>query len=259
LIGISKICLLMKIRYTYLLMAILLFSSACSNFQMQTMGMLKEKTPAYQLRLADKEVIFIPMHHIGKASYYEAVKLAVLTYQQAGYTVFYESISYADEDPDSRDLYDKKYRYLVGRHPGYQKTYSGIFADTTANYQGKSNIIYQPSYLKLGVDFNQAIKADIPKNELIDEYEYRYGQIPLTQCDSLTRLDQLYQCIGGSLKEKNRFDKEFIMELRDQYLATLIDQSEENKILVIFGRAHYKNVVKQLLRYDPNWKAKRID
>lgn len=230
---------------------------------MQTMGIAKQHVVYYQLQAPEREVIYIPMHHIGTKIFYDRVRKLVQKYQSEGYMVYYESIAYQLTDSLTRDQYDRKYRYLTGAHPAFQKALTADSSasqkqDSVRNYLGKPGIIYQPSYKQLGVFLPKAYRADIPKTALIDAFERTYGTISLPACDSLTALSEAYSCDGAPAKVRKIFDQQFVMALRDAHLAQQILELKEPKVLIIYGKAHYKNFVKLLKQQDANWVQKQL-
>lgn len=255
-----KFVVIISMRYYFFFIAfLLLFSSCAESLVVQSTGVLQNAARVHHLKNGDREMIYIPMRHLGKRNYYDYIQRKVDSLQQEGFIVFYESIAYQVDSAQQRDLYDRKFRKLVGHAVGSTKTYEKK-SDTTKVLMAPiyknlgSRIIPQPEYSFFKVDYNTAVVADIPKNVLLDEFEYTYGDIVLEPCDWNTPLNEPYGCKAIKGKLKGIFDRDFIMKRREENLAALVADAGQKKILIMFGAAHYKGFRKHLQERDPNWK-----
>lgn len=248
-------------RYYFILLFFLfLFSSCAGSLAVQSTGVLQNASRIHHLKNADRELIYIPMRHLGKRNYYDHIQHMVDSLQKVGFVVFYESIAYEVDSAQQRDRYDRKFRKLVGHVVGSTKLYENS-SDTTKVLMAPlyrnlgSRIIQQPAYSFFKVDYNTAVAADIPKNVLLDEFEYSYGEIMLESCDWSTPLNEPYTCKSVKSKFRTIFDREFIMKRRDENLAALVSDASQKKILIMFGAAHYKGFLKHLKERNPNWQS----
>lgn len=248
-----------SMRYYFVLIIFsLLFFSCAESLMVQSTGVLQNASRTHHLKNGERELIYIPMRHLGKRNYYDYIQRMVDSLQNQGFVVFYESIAYQVDSAQQRDLYDRKFRKLVGHVVGSTKVYEKT-SDTTKVLMAPlyrnlgSRIIQQPQYSFFKVDYNTAVVADIPKNELLDEFEYSYGNIVLDSCDWKTPLNEPYTCKPVKTKFKNIFDREFIMKKREENLAALVSDASQKKILIMFGSAHYKGFLKYLKERNPDW------
>lgn len=247
-------------RYHLVLITfLLLFSSCAESLVLQSTGVLQNASRMHHLKNGDREIIFIPMRHLGKRNYYDFIQHHVDSLQKEGFVVFYESIAYQVDSAQQRDLYDRKFRKLVGHVMGSTKLYENS-SDTSRILMAPiyrnlgSRIIQQPEYSFFKVDYNNAVVADIPKNVLLDEFEYTYGDIVLDSCDWNTPLNESYTCKPIKSRLRILFDKEFIMKRREENLAALVSDAAQKKILIMFGAAHYKGFLRHLRERNQDWK-----
>ena len=99
--------------------------------------------------------------------------------------------------------------------------------------------IVQPKWKDLGItesDFN----ADISLKDLITEYEDRYDEVELDNCDMETSFKNEYNC---SKSTKNDLSP-IILDFRNQNIVNLIKNSNDKKIVVIYGARHKKGIIK---------------
>ncbi|UIR54500.1 hypothetical protein LZQ00_09470 [Sphingobacterium sp. SRCM116780] len=245
--------------FIFLTILFLLFSSCSESLLVQSTGVLQNASKTYHLKNGNREIIYIPMRHLGKRNYYDFIQRKVDSLQKEGFVVFYESIAYEVDSVQQRDVYDRKFRKLVGHVVGSTKVYEKT-SDTTKVLMAPiyknlgSRIIQQPEYSFFKVDYNTAVVADIPKNVLLDEYEYTHGPIVLDDCDWNTPLNKPYTCKPIKTKWKNIFNKDFIMKRREENLAALVADASQQKILIMFGGAHYKGFLKCLQERNHAWK-----
>lgn len=241
-----------------LVFVLLTFASCDTSLLVQSTGVLRDASKKFELRHADRSIIYIPMRHLGTRVYYDQIQAAVDSLQEAGYVVFYESIAYQVDSAAQRDLYDRKFRKLTGNRLGLQQCIetpgdtSRILRAPVYRKLGQ-RIISQPDYSFFLVNYETAVNADIPKNKLLDDFEYRYGAIQLDACDYDTPLQSPYSCKPMKTALKNKFDKEFIMQRREENLASLVADAPQKKILILFGTSHFKGFLRNLQARDPRW------
>ncbi|MGZ8545077.1 MAG: hypothetical protein ACXWV0_07255 [Flavisolibacter sp.] len=222
--------------------------ASCKTVDLLKM-MQAEEAELYQFTHKNKTVSFIPMHHLGKASFYEDVKVVVSHFKKEGYIVYYESARMDVLDSVEEDLYNRKFRKMMGTHidsSGYAATFhaKGLF----------KNLVDQPSYPELGVDSLDK-RVDISKNELVDIYEKRYGPVPLDSADLKIPLDASYP-MSKRLPQNQLFN--IILDVRNHYLAKAIREAEDPKILVIYGRMHLDGTFDELAKMEKGWKKKKM-
>jgi hypothetical protein len=195
----------------------------------------KKKATVNSYSLGDKEIKFIPMHHLGKEDFYFDVREKVLKYKSEGYVVFYELVKPSTNvDSVTNDLNRRKMRRIKGFDGNYKELFSkmGLF----------KNSILQPSYETLGTDEND-VRADVTWEQFITEWENVNGLVVLDSVDINTPFNGTYKMTRNySRTQKNKI----ILDYRNSYLASMIKEATNKKILVIYGKGHRKGVFKLL-------------
>jgi hypothetical protein len=195
----------------------------------------KKKAVVKSYSMGEKEIKFIPMHHLGKDVFYADVREKVLKLKSEGYIVFYEFVAASTQkDSVANDLYRRKMR----RVKGFEGTYKEAF--------GKIGLfkkhIQQPSYDILGTD-DKDIRADVNVEQFITEWEKINGTIVLDSIDLKTPFN-------GSYKMRKNYTHEqinkIILDYRNSYLVNMIKEAPYKKILIIYGKGHKKGVFKLL-------------
>ncbi len=234
-----------------ILIILLLFT--CIFPSCKTVDLLKmvqsDEAELYQFSKKDKTVGFIPMHHLGKPAFYDDVRVVVEHFKKEGYVVYYESARMDDLDSVKEDEYNRKFRKMMGAHidsSGYAATFhaKGLF----------KNLVDQPSYPQLGVD-SMDKRVDISKNELVDIYEKKFGKVILDSFDLSTPLDASYP-FSKRLPQNQLYN--IILDVRNHYLANAIRESDDKKILVIYGRMHLNGTFDELVKMEKGWKKKKL-
>jgi len=223
----------------------------------------------------DKIVIFVPMSHVGRSSFYEDVKNIIADAKKDSFIIYYEGAQMGDctysiiqqlkeknyvkkfykgvADPDSicMDTYKRKMRRLTG---------IGIDSTGYARYLHEKgifkNLVDQPKPEALGIT-NSDMRVDITQIELVNIYEKLYGEISLYQLDYAISLNDIYNYPRGHTLPKKQVGS-VIIDFRNKYLAEYILQSPDKKIVVIYGAAHKKGVFRELKEKDSSWRSKKI-
>ncbi len=155
----------------------------------------KSAVAKYQIyESEDKQVVYLPMVHVGRGDYFPEVKKFVDSMRNNGFHVFYEGI-YLREDitEEDWDIYIRKFRREMGHAP----------TDSYADPDNKS----LPRWLKkyegqtlenTGINPETDTNIDFELTELIDTYEEKYKEIQLTDCDFETPLLEKYKCSKGT-------------------------------------------------------------
>ena len=93
-------------------------------------------------------------------------------------------------------------------------------------------------------------------DDLIKKYETDYGEIKLDSCDMNTGIYQEYKCQGIKVLDSDKykiFKQGLIRDFRDKHLAEYVHNSDDSKIIVIYGKAHYNGFLRELQAIDPTW------
>jgi hypothetical protein len=195
----------------------------------------KKKATINNFSMGDKEIKFIPMHHLGSEDFYFDVREKILKLKSEGYTVFYELVKPSTNiDSVTNDLNRRKMRRIKGFDGNYKELFSkmGLF----------KNSILQPSYEILGTDEND-VRADVTWEQFINEWEKVNGLVILDSIDVNTPFNGTYKMTRNYTRAQK--DK-IILDYRNSYLANMIKETTNKKILVIYGKGHRKGVFKLL-------------
>lgn len=93
---------------------------------------------------------------------------------------------------------------------------------------------------------------------MISEFEKEYGKIKLSNCDLKTTLkDKTYKCKKAKKSLLREFKMEYIGDYREKHLAEIITRSNKNKVLVIYGNAHFWGLYFKLTELDKTYRFKR--
>lgn len=192
-----------------------------------------------------QEVVFIPMHHVGTPEFYHDVEKRVDSLQSMNFLLLLEGVGTDIQDSVQLDSVIRKFRKIVGINPMAPGGYLGLGGQGL--FGKNSNFINQPSYEDLRVDMSKAKVIDVPLETLVAEYERDFGQVALGPCDFRTHLDSLYPCRSESLKKKVKFVNTYLMGMRNHKVAQTILEAQSKRIAVIYGEAHIKGIIKELV------------
>lgn len=197
----------------------------------------KKNAKVYSYKIDDKEIKFIPMHHLGKQRFYDDVKNIVTSHKNNGYKVYYELIS-TDFTTDSllKDTIRRKARKLKGFSGTYKENAQGSFF---------KKYVQQPEYKEMGTTDND-IRADVNYLQLINQWEKVNGTIVLDSTDLNTSFTEKFS--KGTFYTKEQYNTIFI-HYRNENLINLIKSSPEKKILILYGAGHRKDFKKKLKKH----------
>lgn len=226
---------------------IVITSTSCINTLLSSIGVYDTQSKITSITNGKKSVVFIEMHHIGKKEFYNDVKLKVDSLILKDYSVFYEQIILQNNiSKEDKNLYFLKIRKLG--------MYNNLVYDTINNklfnIKLKEKLYKQPKYYKLGVDTLKSTRADVFLNDLIDLYEKENGNIILDSCDFKTKKDSNYTCKKTKFTNKNHY----ILDYRNKKVVEKIKEERNNKIAIIYGKAHIKGIIEILQKEDNSWK-----
>ena len=248
-------------KHSILILLLLSLTSCASILNkriIKRLGVEDKNTKLRFINGPEKDILFIPMHHVGRKAYYADVAHKIDSLQQLNYTVFYEGVrDNIETDSTVRKLSLMKLRKILGFFPQGHKGYLDTTTNTIAGvlkYKGAYTLINQPSYQKLKVDSTTAINGDVSLTELIRDFEKHHGEIPLDSCDyKVSFKDSIYPCKKAKRHVRKQFKRRYVMQFRNQSLAQKIAQSDKRKILVVFGEAHFSGLWYELYQIDPNY------
>ena len=196
----------------------------------------------------ESTIVFLPTVHVGKPGYYESFKPIVDSLRKDGFQIFVESIAYKEElELEIKELYDKKFRKFTGHHTPLSNDNHSL-----PNEYKLKNYIFQ-DYKLMGISKGKGDRIlDLSKKQLIDIYEKENGEIKLSKCDSITPLHEKYKC--DSEYKKHRFTITNIY--RDEYIRNYLQNSDQKKIVLIYGRIHWIVVYPEYV-YDRGYRLVR--
>jgi len=219
------------------------------------MGLDKKDARVVAFTNNDKTVAFVPMKHVGPQEFYGDVKKILDSLHAEGYVAYLESTRVTDSlSKDEKELLYIKLRKMLGTHLG-----KGGYLDTINHrlagrrYKNRHNLVNQPRYRLMGSDSINDRIVDIPMNRIIAEYESRYGELKLNDCDYVLKPEAKYECGKEPGKQVNAV----IMGYREQHLATEITNDKNKKIAVIYGALHEPGLLRELHEIDTTWNYRK--
>ncbi len=207
--------------------------------------------------LRNREVIFLPMVHVGKEADYEKIKLYLDLKKSQGYTIFYEgllpidSVDYANLNfiaGDSTlkadllakvDTISRKFRRLTGFHlSSIENQYTDPDNKSIRRNVRKDFVTQSKALLGLTADSlntHNEIWVDMTEPELLRLYEREYKPIELTAYDWDTPLNAEYNT-PDTVKHS---EFAFVQEFRNKYISNRVLGSTYPKIVMVYGAGHY--------------------
>lgn len=255
-----KSTFMIKLKLSIMVILVLLCFSSCYRMLFSHMGVLEKSVTIEKIANVKKEVIFIPMHHIGKREFYADVKNLADSLKNTGFVFYYESLRVSSEkDSLTDDNLRRKMRYIIGSdifsiklNGGYIDTVNNTVLHKKLKIIEKEDLVNQPPYILLGIDTASAKWADVYLSEMIPAYEQKFGNIVLSECDFKTPFNAKYSCF----KNKDKKAKSFALaDYRNQKIAKMITNDPRNKIAIIYGAKHYEGLLKALQQNDSTWKT----
>ncbi len=209
----------------------------------------KQTSPKLErISTPNKEVYFLGMAHLANSEFYENTKKIITDFQKKGFIFYIENtVAYDSNKLISDTLYLKKFRKmsLIDLTNKYSQLSNPLMQKIIKKYE----LIDQPSYQVLGVI--NSTWVDYSYIDLINLYEKRYSIIKLDSCDIETNLKEQYNCnVDKSIR--NIFLKEIIIEERNNLIAKTIINSNDKKIVIIYGKNHLEGVQKILIQLNNN-------
>lgn len=241
------------IRKLVICVLALILLQSCVSLALKAVGADAKKAKPRYISSSNKEVVFIGMHHIGKKEFYNDVNSLTERKGKEGFVSYYESV----KDDTMNIESEKKMRKILGFYipkEGYLDTVNNMLM---GKIKVSESYINQPKANELISPHSKAKKVDVNLSRLIRAYEKDYGEVVLDSCDRATSLDRRsYKCASYRKDRKEdfkTFKDKYVLEYRNKYLATSINNSKHDKIIVVYGRAHYKGLLEELIKLDDSW------
>lgn len=201
-----------------------------------------------KIEFINKQIYFLPMFHFGDKTFYEDVKKKIDSLRKKDFIIYYETVKNPENiDSLKNDTSKRKFRKLYGKSIT-SKRFDTISKKLRGKYKyvGKSKIINQPNREDLNI-IDTDKKVDIPMINLISEFEKTYGELKLSNCDFKVDLKEVtYNCKKIDEKLSSIFHKDFILKLRNEFVAQKVIMSKDDKILIVYGASHL-NEIKRII------------
>ncbi len=216
-----------------------------------------------------REVIFVPMRHMGSRERYDATRQYLDTLKRRGWVIFHEGVAAVPFHVDTVNdlplaiLFDTLGMYLTRadrprfdtmmrkcrRMLGYMVNRCG-YADT-ANLSLKSDVSLRRRYISqnselLGATTDRDIWCDYSLADAIEVCERRYGEIHLTDYDFTTGLYEKYE---PEERADGRARNYFTLHARNDYVVRRIRTSRHQRIAVVYGSSHSFGIIWRLKKH----------
>ena len=219
----------MRKNFLMLLCGALLFGGCSSSFIS-----FKEKNPfkkAMVFTKNDKEIIYIPMIHLGQPEFYGQIKQFVTQKRSEGYKIYYEKLTYGTSDSLLQDTLLLKTRKITGYY------FKGIYTDknnATSPFRDKYEQFTRQTEENTGIDIEKDFRVDLNMRQLIAQIETDHSPIVLDSCDYTTPPTAKYNC-----KQYKEYSRLFLRTYRDEYLLATLLATPHKKIILLYGVNHY--------------------
>ena len=240
-----------------LVLSIILLSSCLTKIALNNLGVFEKSVSVKFITNNKKQIVFLPMHHIGTSEFYKDEARIVDSLVQKGYSVFYEAVNKGNiTDELLFDTLKLKFRKITGI-PKNSKGKTGLSIDTVNNtlFGKKSKLVTKYNLRNQGLsyfkkyDSTKVINVDASISEMIFAYEKKYGVIVLNKNDFDVKFGDSYK--HRESKEKRNF---FTIETRNNIVTNVLMKSNANKIVLVYGSAHFNGIFKNLQAEDKNYK-----
>lgn len=242
----------MKKHFTFICLIIFtLHSCSVSNIINKTL----EKSNVYsdeidykiELKNNIKVLKLIPIRHLGTPKFYDNLNNLITEHQNMGYTVYYELLKTKNAD----DITIRKFRKITSLKLNVDDTnlinYKDLLYEKIRkideNFEFKKEVTPQPSYEYLIADMDNAINVDISSEQFVSVYERMYGEVKLDSCDYVNDWNK-----SSCFKSRKKNIDKIIIDYRNNHVIEYIINSNNNKILVLYGENHITGIKKGLVK-----------
>ena len=214
------------------------------NLAFNLMGIYNDTAKLDKLKNNNKEVVFIPIHHIGTKPFYAEVKKKIDSLENLGFHFYTEKIK--------GDVKDTIALLKLRKFSGipFSKKNSGYIKMIDSMYNGKvkykKEVIDQPSYSALGIDSLKSKNVDVTINEMITYYESKYGEIKLEKCDYENPNNKKSSCKVKPVDKKKGDDA--IINFRNKHVIEELLKDKNDKIVIVYGAKHFIGIKEELLK-----------
>ncbi|CAM4087751.1 hypothetical protein FLAN108750_09550 [Flavobacterium antarcticum] len=215
--------------------------SSLINYALEKKGIYDDHITTKTFSVANKQIIFLPMQHVGRKEYYDDVKRKIDSLKSKDYVFFYEKI--IDDTKDTLDLY--KFRKIIHfgiPKNGYVNLLDSLYKSGT---KFKYTLINQPSIETFGLTSQNSFNIDMTIETIINNVE-KSKDITLEQCDFINSYTQNYKCTNKLLNKEEW--KKYLIDDRNDFLVNEVKKSKFKKIVVIYGKAHLNGFENQIAK-----------
>lgn len=214
--------------YVFLLILFILMSCKQAK-QKNAIGMLYEDSIIISSleNCHNKHLYFLGTHHLGTKKYYDSIKSTIDSLHVLGYTLYYEGIF---DDTKSKGFLER--RMIIKKYAEIMGNLFNISQKNEAIAQKIDSLISQPKaefFINDSIDVN----ADVSVSQIVEYYEKTYGNVN----EDITK-QKKYKSIRNDI----------VRNFREKNLAQKIINSKHDRIVILFGSNHKKNLTKLLNR-----------
>ncbi|MBC7536461.1 MAG: hypothetical protein H7258_12285 [Ferruginibacter sp.] len=248
-----------KLIISVITIFMVVFLSSCYQMVFKSLGVLSDSAHVLEARNTQKQIVYIPMHHIGKRTFYNDVKTKIDSLRKLGFVFYYEGVVFSKEnDSLKNDTIAMKLRKITGvdframhLQGGYIDTLTNKVMGVKIKSIDKYDLVNQPKG-PFYFDTLSDRKVDVYLSDALPALEEKFGRIILNECDFKTGSNEKYTC----KKYKKKGGKKFLtLDYRNDFIANQIINDNHTKIAMIYGAKHFEGILKQLKIRDSTWKA----
>ena len=230
----------------FYLTVLLFFLISCTsmkvNIGLKLLGVYEDRINLTKLVRDSKEVVFVPMFHIGTKLFYDDVKFKIDSLQKSGFIIYYEQVMADIKDTTTLRKMKKFQGFPIAK---IGKGYISIL-ESFYKIKYKKKLLDQPSYDSLGVIKSNSRNVDITVKQFIDEYEKRYGEIKLNDCDFKTTIYEKSVCKDKPVDKKIK--DELMTDYRNDIVVKEVVNDKHKKIAIIYGKLHFAGIKTKMLQ-----------
>jgi hypothetical protein len=175
----------------------------------------------------NKYLYFLGTHHLGTKKYYDSIKLTIDSLHVLGYTLYYEGIF---DDTESKGFLER--RMIIKKYTEIMGNLFNISHKNEAIAEKIDSLISQPK-AEFFINDSLDVNADVSVSQIVEYYEETYGNVN----EDITK-QKKYKSIRNNI----------VRDFREKNLAQKIINSNHEKIVILFGSNHKKNLTKLLNR-----------
>lgn len=236
---------------------LLCYLTSCTTYALRKMGAMENSAELKKAGNGHKEIVFVPMHHIGTRPFYDDVKSKIDSLRNSGYLIYFEGVNFSNKkDPQADDTLAMKIRRVsrvdlraMKSNDGYIDTLTSTFMGRKVKAIKKYKLVNQPR--RSMYDLNTDRNVDAYMSDAVAFYEEKYEPIPLTEYDYNTPASVKYTAIPY---KKNNVKKIIMEDFRNEYITNEIAKDEHTKIALVYGAKHCNPIIKGLQKLDSTWK-----